>query len=232
MKLYRVVQSDNKIANDDVINGVNTFDYVENEDYIHFFVLPEHAEIFKKLKFTNSNMESLIYQVDIPYEIIQDCFGAGMYVFCQPRVRHAFLEVRIKKQDFDKKYIVEKSENIKSEWKNDEVYERWFYHCVGGRFTKDYKYVERCQPVKILSFVDLKVELNKNFNFLHYFPKDDLAKENISVADYPQKLEKIEKKDIVEEKDTKKEENNNLLSKLKKLSSKINDKLREQDKAF
>lgn len=223
MKLYRVVQSDNNITNSD-FNGVNTFDYAENEEYLHFFVLPEHAEIYKLLKYTNKNKSSLIYQVDIPYEVIKDCFGAGMYTYYHPRIRNAFLEVRIKKQDFDKKFIVDKSENIKPEWKNDEIYQRYLYHCVWDDAwnRKCFKYVKRCRPVHILSknySEDLKVELNKDFNFLHYFPQKDLDKENINVADYPQKLENIEVK-TTEKKD-------NLFSKLKKLSLKIKQK---QDK--
>ena len=50
MKLYRVIQSDDDIKNED-FSGVNTFEYTENEEYLHFFVLPEHAEIYKQLKY-------------------------------------------------------------------------------------------------------------------------------------------------------------------------------------
>lgn len=225
MKLYRVVQSDNKIKNDD-FHGINTFEYAENEEYLHFFVLPEHAEIYKQLKFTNNSIPSLIYQVDIPYEIIKDCFGAGMYTYYQPRIKHAFLEVRIKKQDFDKKYILSKSENIKPEWTNDEIYERYLYHCVWDfNITEAYKNVEKCPVVNILSCESLKVKINKDFNFLHYFPKNDLAKENINVADYPQK-EKIEGKTI------EKNKKHNLFSKLKRWSLKIKHKQDDQEETF
>lgn len=49
MKLYRVIQAENNIKNNDC-NGVNTFKYSKNEEYIHFFLLPEHAEIYQKLR--------------------------------------------------------------------------------------------------------------------------------------------------------------------------------------
>lgn len=227
MNLYRVVQSGNNITNND-FKGVNTFNYAENEEYLHFFILPEHAEIYKQLKYTNNSIPSLIYKVDIPYEVIKDCFGAGMYTYYQPKVKNAFLEVRIKKQDFDKKYIVDQSENIKTEWKNNEIFQRYLYNCVRNDFiiTEDYKYVEKCQPVNILSYESLKVEINKDFNFLHYFSQNDLKKENINVVDYPQKLEEIEGKII------KKNKRVNLYSKLKKLSLKTKQKQDEQDKTF
>ena len=38
MKLYRVVKSEDSVKNDEFI-GVNTFDYLENVEYIHFFYL-------------------------------------------------------------------------------------------------------------------------------------------------------------------------------------------------
>ena len=226
MKLYRVIQSDNNIKNED-FKGVNTFNYAENEEYLHFFILPEHAEIYKQLKYTNNSRQSWIYQVDIPYEVIKDCFGAGMYTYYHPKIKNAYLEVRIRKQDFDKKYIVDKAESVKPEWKNDEIFERYLYNCVWGiGETKEYKYVEKCRPVIILSHESLQVKINKDFNFLHYFPKQDLIKENINVADYPQKLEKIEGKTF--DKNSK----GDLFSKLKKLFFKTTDKPDEQGNTF
>ena len=180
MILYRVVQEDwkeRKGINDD-FDGWNTFDYSDNQKYIHFFLLPECAKIYQQLKYQNQNKKSLILKCNVPFCLIKDNFGCGMYRWFDPHIRTPFLEARIKYEDFDENMILEIKESLPDDWENKEIYERFLavtvYHCG-------------CSPVEIKldEHNNKKISLNSKFNFLHFFPKEQLIAENITCEDYP-----------------------------------------------
>lgn len=191
MILYRVVDNDKSIINKESV-GCNSFNYDKNTDYLHFFILPENAKVYKKLKYDNENKKSFVYKCDIPYKIIKNNFGIGMYRWYFPSIRTPFLEVRIKKSDFVEEFIVEKSDKIKDEWCNKEIYNRFVDLCVDKR-----------EPIiSIHHHPFFKLELNDNFNYLDYFSKEDLLKENIDISNYPEPIDedsieyfKLQKKD-------------------------------------
>lgn len=186
MKLYRVIEEGiTDFLNTDSIKGVNTFHYDNDDQYIHFFVLPENAEIYQKLKYENINKKSIVLQCDLPLSLIKDNLGAGMYQWYFLGKRHPFLEVKIKKEDFKDDYIIDSSDKVKDEWKNKEIYNRYLIHGINN-----------LEPITIKSFIPFNVEINPKFNFLHYFPKEDLEKEKIIVDDYPTEIfsdEEVEK---------------------------------------
>ena len=177
MILYRVV-SKNKEITIDKSKGINTFKYLDGVDYLHFFILPENAKVFKLLRYDNEREDSIVYKCDIPYQLIKDNFGCGMYRWFSPRKHTPFLEVRIKKDNFRDDFIVEKSSYVKDEWFNEEIYNRFLASCV-----------DSCEPVNILNFNPLEVQLNENFNFLDYFFKEDLVKNEIQISNYPKPVD-------------------------------------------
>lgn len=168
MIVYRVVPK-NSSDHEPMTDGVNTFDYEQGEQYLHFFILPENVEVFQLLAYKNRNIDSEILQCDIPFKLIKNNFGAGMYRWYDPKIRTAFPEVRIKAADFSEKFVVQKSDEVKKQWKDEKIYSKFMSDCTERKNS----------PVSILSFEPLKVKLRKDFNFLDYFKKDDLIKEGI-----------------------------------------------------
>lgn len=171
MKLYRVVKDQKNFMNEEVI-GANSFIYDEGETYYHFFILPENAITYQKVLYDNQGLSSLIYQCDIPYEVIKNNFGIGMYHWYYEDKRTPFLECRLNEKEFKKKYIIDKCEYVKDEWENKEIYYRFMKNCV-----------DESKPLK--SFDGVHATINEDFNFLDYFPKEDLIKENIDTTNYP-----------------------------------------------
>ena len=189
MYLYRVVEKD-KYVQGKVINGyfegVNTFAYNNIQDYLHFFVLPESAEIYQQLKYKNANKESVVLKCDIPYSFLKDNFGVGMYSWYKLKAKSPFLEVRLNKFDFENSMVIEVADKVKEEWKNEAIYNRYLNKVIYGSS------VNRDNPISITfdsNFSIHKVELKPTFNFLNYFPLDQLKKEN---------LENDYKEDIIE----------------------------------
>lgn len=171
MILYIVIQNSNSIINDNFY-GLNSFDY-DKENYIHFFLLPENAEIYQILRYKNNDIPSEIIKCDIPYFKIKNNFGIGMYKYYHPKYKSPFLKCIIPLEQFDKSMILEKEKKVPASWKNSEIYKRYLIECV---------YLHRCL---LHNDSENKIRLNREFNFLHYFPRSVLKKEKIECTDYP-----------------------------------------------
>ena len=171
MIVYRVLSKENINYSNPKRTGTNSFTYNDTE-YMHFFILPENAETLQILKYKINNQESSIIKCDIPYNLLE--FGIGLYTWYYHFKFVPFLEVRIKKHDFKPEYIKETSTYIKHEWKNSNIFKRYLINCIYNQ--------------KAYTFKDNIIKVNNNFNFLHYFNKIDLEKENILVNDYPQDI--------------------------------------------
>lgn len=168
MIVYRVVLTDQVIINN---KGINSFNYDKNE-YLHFFILPENAEIFQTRNYKNNNINSIIFKCDIPYNLLE--FGIGLYGWYYHIKMVPFLEVRIKQENFKPTFIKDISNFVKFEWKNTEIFKRYLINCIYNQNAFTY-----------LDKNNYKIKLNNKFNFLHYFNKNDLEKEKIFVKDYP-----------------------------------------------
>ena len=172
MILYRVIPKSNKDISNQKINGLNSFSY-QNDEYIHFFILPEHVEYLQFRKYSIDNIDSIILKCDIPYHLLE--FGVGLYSWYYHFKLVPFLEARIKKQNFNNSFIKETSNYVKHEYKNNEIYKRYLINCIYNQTVFKYQDNEK-----------KKLIINKHFNFLHYFNQDDLLKEDIIVPDYPE----------------------------------------------
>ena len=169
------------------------------EDYIHFFVLPESAQAYQSFKYSNKKIKSLIMQCDIPYELLKDNFGFGMYTRLEPeseysfvgnrgmlmmildtRVRYPFIEVRLNKGQFDNSMISDVSDTVKPEWLNPRIYNRYLKDVVKRKHdvvSPLYCCKNHHNPSR--------VKANEDFKFLHYFPKSELNKEGNICEDHP-----------------------------------------------
>lgn len=190
MLVYRVIEKDKyeegKITNS-TWSGYNTFNYDNGEEYIHFFLLPESASIFQKLRYMNCKIDSIATKWDIPYKLLKDNFGAGMYRYYDSKILHPFLEVRVKKSDLKKEMMVDSNETF-DEWFNEEIHNRYLESVVNA--GKNYLRIKNFQ--ELLSFdynkniedqLTKNPKLNPKFNFLNYFPKSELDKEGLE-SDY------------------------------------------------
>lgn len=155
MHLYRVLEKQNSILNQEK-RGWNFFDYDEDVKYLHFFILPEHAEIYQKVMYKNT--DSYVMQVDIPYHVISPHFGLGKYMWYFPDEASYFLEVRIPLSEFKTEYIKVVRNNVSLKWKNPHIYKRYLNNMVYD---------------------------NQKVIYEHYFPFEDLRNEKIEVLDYP-----------------------------------------------
>lgn len=174
MKLYRVVHDEKKLLNEKFL-GHNSFEYEKGVDYIHFFLLPENAISFQRVMYYNQGLDSRVLQCDIPYEIIKDNFGVGLYGWYLEDKRTPFLECRIKAKDFKKKYIKKVEYEVDPAWENKDIYYRFLKSCVDNTDP-----IERLNGIKII--------LNKDFKYEDYFPKEDLEKEGIDTSNYPKPI--------------------------------------------
>ena len=163
MILYRVIPKEKQ----ETEKGINSFTY-DDKEYIHFYILPEHAEIIQIHKYYIKDKKSYILKCNIPYQLLE--FGIGLYSWNGYK-NIPFLEARIKKNDFLETYILGIYNKVNEKWKNHKIYERYLVYCVYSNFFKFIK--------------NDKVIFNSNFNFLHYFNIDDLNFENIYVSNYP-----------------------------------------------
>ena len=174
MILYRVIPANTcNISNSKEI-GLNTFNY-DNNDYLHFFILPENAGELQNRKYTINNQKSLVLRCDIPYELLE--FGVGLYSWYYHTKLVPFLEARVKKCDFKNFFIKETLTYVKHEWKNSGIFKRYLINCIYNQRVFTYTNLNKT-----------KLVLNPNFNFLHYFNKSDLEKENIVLTDYPENI--------------------------------------------
>ena len=177
MFVYRVIPRKNIEYINEKWEGINTFDYSEPAIYIHFFLLPEFAEELQEMKDYVGDPPSDILKFDIPYSVLKDNFGVGMYKVIKwyPRIgRIPLLECRIKYKDLKKEYFVDRVPSIPDEWRNKEILDRYILHCA---------YNKEC--IRYFNNDTLDVALNKHFNFLDYFPKKELVKEGLDITHYP-----------------------------------------------
>lgn len=175
MILYRVILNANNISNPK-INGLNSFNYQDNIEYLHFYILPENAEIIQLDKYYQG-ISTYILKCDIPYEIIKDNFGVGLYTWYYRFKKVPFLEVRIKKEDFIPNFIIDKSGYINALWKNHFIFERYLINCIYNQTV--FTYIDKSHST---------LKLRKDFNFLHYFSRDDLKKAGLSTESYPEDI--------------------------------------------
>lgn len=199
MYLYRVIEKERflsgKLDNKERENKVvNTFDY-DGEEYIHFFVMPEDAGLYQEYEFSKEKKKSFITRWNIPYSVIKDNFGVGLYRYYSNYI-DPILEVRINKKELKNGMIEECSKVLYDGWENEAIHNRYL-RCLG----LDISYVHMEHP---LSFdcdgdwydqLENNPTINPNFNFLNYFPVEDLEKEGLS-NDYEKK------DDVIKEKNT------------------------------
>ena len=174
MFVYRVIPRKNTEYINEIWEGINTFDYSEPATWIHFFLLPEFAEELKEMKSYIKEEPTDILKFDIPYQMLKDNFGVGMYKVIKwyPRIgRIPLLECRIKYKDLKKEYFVDREPYVLEEWKNKEKLDRYIFHCA---------YNKEC--IKYFNSDTFEVVLNKDFNFLDYFPKKELLKEGLDIS--------------------------------------------------
>ena len=190
MYIYRVIEKerflDGKITNK-VWYGVNTFEYDQTEEYLHFFILPEHAEIFQTLKYKNNHVDSYVLQCEVPYSLIKDKFGIGMYKWYNARVKTPFLEVRIKKSDFTKQMVVGISPEVQDTWTNDAIYSRYLNRIVNdSNPNKEFPVILKLNKNGLIE----NAKINPEFNFLNYFPLEQIKEENLT-NDYDRDIVEI-----------------------------------------
>lgn len=175
MNIYRIVDKENYlngiITNEKVVDhNINTFEY-DGEEYIHFFVLPEHADIYQKSIYDRIGIYSLVLQCDVPYSLLKDNCGVGMYNYYNYESLIPFLEVRLNVNDFDNKFVIGVAHEVPDFWKNKTVYNRYLNNVVMGKgqgcvLDIDLYVDGMCK--------DVKPEVNENFNFFEYFEKKDI----------------------------------------------------------
>jgi len=181
MFVYRVIPRNNTEYINEIWEGINTFDYSKPISYIHFFLLPEFAEALQEMKDLVGDPPTDVLKFDIPYSILKDNFGVGMYKVSKwyPRiVRIPLLECRIEYKIFKKEWLVDREPHILDSWKNKEILDRYILHCA---------YNKEC--IKYFNSDTLEVALNTHFNFLDYFPISELIKEGLDISHYPHPID-------------------------------------------
>ena len=193
MYLYRVIDHDRflngQIDNEKSENKiVSTFEY-DDEEYIHFFILPEDATMYQKDVFSGKNKASFVTRWDIPYSVIKDSFGIGLYTYYSSYL-DPVLEVRVKRNELKRDMLKECSKEIHEGWKNKTIHDRYL-RCLGLELSRTY--IEN--PLYLdydgdwYEQFEVNPRLNPKFNFLNYFPVEDLKEEGLS-NDYSGKEEK------------------------------------------
>ena len=185
MILYRVIPKNNPTISNKKTKGINTFKYDEKIDYLHFFILPQNAYIYQLLQYGQNNIESIILKCDIPLNKLT--FGVGLYFWYYRFKRVPFLEARINTNDFQKEYIKEISSYVRHEWNNFEIFKKYLINCIYNQ--KAFTYIDKENYI---------IKLNPNYNFLEYFTKDDLEKENIILnnSSKDESLRDLKKKEL------------------------------------
>jgi len=157
MFLYRVVLKDNTKIINSPWKGINTFQYENNKEYLHFYFFPEHAEFLQKTKYYNK--ESTIIKCDIPLDLLE--FGIGLYNYYFTFQKSPFLEARIEYDKFDESFIIEKKDTIDDNWKNPLLYKRYLKKCVYGD-----------KPYYIIDKNDITISIVNDFDFLYYIDEN------------------------------------------------------------
>ena len=181
MFVYRVIPKTNTEYINEIWEGINTFDYSEPCAWIHFFLLPEFAEALQEMKDYIEDPPTDILKFDIPYYMLKDNFGVGMYKVTKwyPRIgRIPLLECRIKYKDLKKEWFIDREEHVLNSWKDKEILDRYILHCA---------YNKEC--IRFFNPDTLEVSLNTHFNFLDYFPKSELEKEGLDTKHYPHPID-------------------------------------------
>lgn len=81
MIVYRVLSDKDKRSREEIPNGMNTFHYEQDVDYLHFFYFYDSAILFKKIQNKTKNFHyTSIVAYDIPETILKQHFGFGHYV--------------------------------------------------------------------------------------------------------------------------------------------------------
>lgn len=196
MYIYRIMDKgrffDGSISNFQPSEpNVNTFEY-DGEEYIHFFVLPEQAGIYKKMFYDEKGLKSLTLQFSVPEYMLKDNFGVGMYRCKEDSMMVPFLEVRLKKKDLDREMIEEISSEMMDSWLDKDVYKQ---------YSKDIEKIEgEKSPIllditkNLIDQTEVNPKLNPNFNFFKYFPGTPECENNIKEENYNNsKIRKLSK---------------------------------------
>ena len=190
MYLYRVIDQE-RFLNGQIDNEknenkiVSTFEY-DGEEYIHFFILPEDAEMYQKHVYADKKKQSFITKWDIPYSVIKDNFGIGLYTYYSSYL-DPVLEVCLNRNELKRDMLKECSKEMYEGWKNKTIRDRYM-KCLGLELSKTY--IEN--PLYLdydedwYEQFEVNPRLNPKFNFLNYFPVEDLEKEGLS-NDYSSK---------------------------------------------
>lgn len=103
--------------------GTNTFNYDDQNNYIHFFLFAEsmyHYRTFKGGKFTKHFVEC-----DISFEILKDYYGYGWYEAIIPGYYIPVPEFAIPCEEFDVNFICDVSDEEKKEWLRPNEWEQY-----------------------------------------------------------------------------------------------------------
>ena len=178
MYLYRVMKRDRylegNITNEEN-KGLNSFVYDEGEEYVHFFILPEFAESYQQKKYNIETNESVVLKCDVPYSIIKDNFGIGMYDWYS-HFPDPIAEVRLNKNEFNSNMVVDVYDSVPKNIKNKKIFDRYIKTAIEDLYSPLY-----IDPNEDL-FVQLEKKpiVNPEFNFLNYFSNEELEKENLT----------------------------------------------------
>lgn len=173
--------------------NANTYEYNDGEEYVHFFILPEQADLYKKMFYDEHLFKSVVLQCDIPEGLIKDGLGVGMYRLKEDTMMEPFLEVRLKAEDFDMSMVTSISEKMVRDWYNKEIYNKYQKAIEKIEWDKSPILVDVSKNVRYQTEVQPK--LNPKFNFFDYFPREDMRKSRKYEYVYEEtKVKRISKK--------------------------------------
>ena len=121
-----------------------------------------------------TGFSTLILKCEVPYSLLKDNFGIGMYSWYSA-IEDPVLEVRLKRENFNNDMIIGISHEMQPHWKNKKIYARYLDNVVDP--IKHPLYID---PEKdVLEQMFGKPVVDPRFNFLNYFPNDQLQKEGL-----------------------------------------------------
>lgn len=146
------------------LKGNNTFNYTSGNEYMHFFKYAEHAQKHK------SKFGICIARVDIPEELINQ-WGFGFYGGNKDMAP----EYIIKKEDFNKNFIIEIEKNIKPEWTfidNTNVTYDTLYQQLLNECEKFYK-KRSWEYASVNIYIAKNIDVRALDQLLRYYLKDE-----------------------------------------------------------